>query len=466
MPELPEVETVKNILSPLIVSRTIKEIEIIYPRLIQSDINLFKSNIINRKIVSLSRKGKYLILDLDDDYELIVHFRMEGKFFNLPSLENNINKATSLYFKLDNDTYLLFNDTRKFGVMYLKKKDELYNTKPLTEVGPEPWEIDKSSYLLEKYKNINKPIKETLLDQKIMAGLGNIYADEVLFKSQISPFMKAKEINDKQAEAILANSIVVLRKAIDKGGSTIKSYHPSKGVSGNFQNELFAYGREGKQCLICNHKMEKRYVNGRGTTYCPSCQHVRPSIGLTGKIGSGKSMVLSYFNDCGAKVISCDEIVHDLYSSLVFLKECQHKFPYLFDEEGILSKELIQNKLLSDKAFRRKYQLYIWKKVKDIINDFLIENYNYITVVEVPLLFESHMDKIFTLLVGVETTSQERNLLIRGDKDIEKKISLNSSSSAYESNHNKLNYVIENEGSLEDLKQKVNEIFSKINLNK
>lgn len=455
MPELPEVETVRRILEKDILGRTILDYKIIYPRLIQSSIEDF-ANIRDKKIIAISRKGKFLILNLSSNYSLLVHFRMEGKFFHLDSLDN-VNKSTSLYFTLDNGTYLLFNDTRKFGVMYLKKDEELYVSKPLSSIGKEPWEIEDESYLLNRYKSINKPIKEVLLDQTIISGLGNIYADEVLFLSKINPFKKASKITKEEAKNILVNSEIVLKKAIELGGSTIKSYHPSKGVNGNFQNELLAYGREGKRCVNCNSKMEKRFVNGRGTTYCPKCQKVSYSIGLTGKIASGKSLVLLYLSELGVKTLSCDEEVKKLYLNKEFLASLEKKFKGT-TKDGQLDKDYVTNKMIVDKKFARSYETLIWSNIKDVINSFLIANSESITCVEVPLLFESHLDKVFTFLVGVESSSQRDNLISRGEEDVDRKLDLNKRS-LYDFNRHKLNYIIENDGSKEELKSKVKDIY-------
>ena len=460
MPELPEVETVKRILEPKVTGLKITNVTLIYENLVKSNKEEFLKNLPGATILNLDRVGKHLIFNLDNNYSLVVHFRMEGKFFNLDTLEGNILPSTSLYFDLSNGTYLLFNDTRKFGVMYLVKTNELMTSKPLNDVGKEPWDIDEARYLYDRYTKSNKYIKELLLDQTIMCGLGNIYADEVLFKSGISPFKRGKELTYEECERILKYSEETLKEAIEQGGSTIKSYHPSKGVNGNFQHSLLVYGRENKTCYNCKSKIFKRYVGGRGTHFCPKCQHVASTIGIVGKIASGKSAVLQILKNEGILTISSDEIVRELYSNVTFLKDTEKKFKELFIN-GEVDKRLITEKLIEDKKFKRSYETHVFKYVRQRVNDFLVEHADEIVAVEVPLLFEAHMEHMFTYLVGVESSREDEFLRSREGKNYEIKKSLNASSK-YEFNKDKLDEIIENDGSLAELEIKVKKLIDKV----
>ena len=193
MPELPEVETVRRILKEDIINKKIIDIDIRYNKIIQNvSSEEFKNKLIGQTFIDIDRLGKYLICVLDD-YYLIVHLRMEGKFFYMHNEKISIHDH--IIFKFENSE-LRYNDTRKFGTMHLFKRNEnIYDIPPLNKVGLEPFNENVNVEYLKKYFNkSNKPIKTTLLDQSIIAGLGNIYVDEVLFMSKIHPNEKTKNI--------------------------------------------------------------------------------------------------------------------------------------------------------------------------------------------------------------------------------------------------------------------------------
>ena len=460
MPELPEVETMKRILENNLVGRTFESVNISYPRHIQMDSEKFSKEIVGKKILSFSRVGKYLIFNLTEGSSLIVHFRMEGRFYYVDQLEPNLTSYVHIYFRMDNNKYLLYSDSRKFGVMYLEKTEGMRERPPLSNVGKEPWDISNPDYLLEHFKNKSYVIKLGLLDQTAIAGLGNIYADEVLFRSRISPFKLAKNITYEEAKKLLRNSVDVLKEAIERGGSTIRSYHPAQGVSGKMQLELQAYGRENRKCFVCGTKMEKRYVGGRGTTYCPKCQHVCPSVALTGKIASGKSQVLKRFKELGCSVKSADDIVHEFYSEQSFLAKLKKRFPSIFNQ-GKLDKQLIIKNMLDDKKFRRSYEIYVWSAVKEYVNNFLVNNFDKVCVIEIPLLFKAKMEKKFTYTIGVETLKQKDYLVARHAKNVERSMKINDTS-GYDENRSKLDFIIENNSTIENLYKQVDIFYHQI----
>ena len=272
MPELPEVETVKETLKKQVLNKVIKDVNIYYPNIIEYPASdEFKKRIIKQRINDIKRRGKWLIFCLDD-YYLLSHLRMEGKYF-LRDKEDNINKHEHISFIFDDNKELRYHDTRKFGRMHLLKKDELYSRKPLNELGLEPWDKDlNSTYLKEKYKNKKLPIKTVILDQSIVVGIGNIYADEVLFLSKINPLKKSYLLNDDELNNIIKNTKITLDKAIKEGGTTIRSYTSSEGVHGRFQHSLLVHNHEGDKCPLCGEEIIKIRVGGRGTYYCPKCQ--------------------------------------------------------------------------------------------------------------------------------------------------------------------------------------------------
>lgn len=272
MPELPEVETVKNTLKLRLVGRQIKGVNILWDNIIAyPSKEEFINEIKNKIIIDIKRRGKFLMFDLDD-YYLLSHLRMEGKYF-FKKHGDEINKHEHIIFDLDNDEELRYMDTRKFGKMYLIKKENINNTGPLKDLGLEPWDDNLTSeYLLNKYKNKRLPIKTVLLDQGIIVGIGNIYADEILFLTKINPLKKCNLLNKEECEKIIKYTREVLEKAIKMGGSTIRTYSSVDGVHGLFQNELLVHGKDKDACPECNNKIEKIRVGGRGTYYCPKCQ--------------------------------------------------------------------------------------------------------------------------------------------------------------------------------------------------
>ena len=274
MPELPEVETVKEKLKPRLINQKIVKVDVYWPNIVV-DIPVieFQDKLANQKFVDIKRRGKWLIFELND-YYLLVHLRMEGKFFFKNILEEK-NKHEHVIFRLE-DMELRFHDVRKFGKMYLLNKDELLTRKPLSELGLEPFDEElNSSYLKDKYKNKTLPIKEVLLDQKIIVGIGNIYADEILFLSSISPWRKAKTLKVSELNKIIDNTRKVLKRSIKLGGTTIRSYVSLDDEKGMFQDELYVHGRKDLSCKICKESIKKDFIGGRGTYYCPTCQNVK-----------------------------------------------------------------------------------------------------------------------------------------------------------------------------------------------
>jgi len=271
MPELPEVETVKESLKRFIIGKKIKEIYSPYPNIIKMDLSVFKEKLINQSFTDIRRYGKYLLFDLDD-YTLVSHLRMEGKYF----LRNNLKELTKhehVVFKLEDNLYLSYHDVRKFGTMELVDKFKEYELESIKKLGLEAnQEKINAEKIYQIFKNSKRPIKSVLLDQSILTGLGNIYVDETLFRSKIHPEELASNLSLEETKIIIKNAKKVLDKAIALGGTTIRTYQSSLGVDGRFQNELKVHTLQGMPCLVCETKIEKIRVGGRGTYFCPSCQ--------------------------------------------------------------------------------------------------------------------------------------------------------------------------------------------------
>jgi len=270
MPELPEVETVKNGLLKKVKNKKITNCKVLYNGIIAYPTpKEFIKNIENQTIQDIKRRGKFLVFHLDD-YYLISHLRMEGKYFIKEPTEE-LNKHDHVVFTLDNKEELRYNDTRKFGKMHLVKKDELDIT-PISKLGLEPWDESLTKEYLKNKLNKKKAIKTLLLDQSIITGIGNIYADEILFMSKINPETYGQNLTNDNLENIINNTKIVLEKAIKAGGTTIHTYTAVDGITGRFQQELLVHGKKDELCPECQTKIIKIVVNTRGTYYCPNCQ--------------------------------------------------------------------------------------------------------------------------------------------------------------------------------------------------
>lgn len=272
MPELPEVETVRQVLRKNIIGQEIAGIDVHYEKMIHGiGVDEFKKALIGKKIKEIYRLGKYLYFELDDDLYLISHLRMEGKYYlkdsSLPK-----EKHEHIIFRFNNEMTLRYDDTRKFGVMELRNKDNLFTTHPLSDLGPEAYEVT-PMHLANTLKR-KAPIKTLLLDQSIVAGIGNIYADEICFMAQINPNTLGINLTFDDCQRISDASKTVIERAIKAGGTTIRSYTSSLGVTGRFQLELNVHTKVGKPCPKCQTSILKTKIGGRGTYYCPNCQKI------------------------------------------------------------------------------------------------------------------------------------------------------------------------------------------------
>lgn len=273
MPELPEVETVRKTLAPLLINHKIIGIKIFLDKIVKSpDLLTFKSKIVGQTIHEVARKAKLLIFVLDDDV-LLSHLRMEGKYYYQKHDEKINWNHVLLVLELDNGYQLRYHDTRRFGTFHLQNKNEYQTLKPYTNIGPEPWnQLVTVNYLKQKWSNKKQKVKTALLDQTIISGLGNIYADEVLFAAKIHPETAVNKLTNQELEAIINNTIRILKLSIELGGSTVATYTSSLGIKGTFQDYLQVHTRANQTCFTCQNFIKKIKVNNRGTYFCPYCQ--------------------------------------------------------------------------------------------------------------------------------------------------------------------------------------------------
>ena len=271
MPEIAEVETVRNTLKKRILNKRIKKVEVYYEPMIESDIDAFKKNLVGESFIDIKRRGKWLIFETEH-YYLLSHLRMEGKYF-IKDKQEIKDKHEHVIFTFIDDTTLRYADTRKFGRMNLILKTEIDNTECIKKQGLEPGDKKLTAdYLLKKFAKKQLPIKTVLLDQTIISGLGNIYANEVLFAAGINPLTKACNLTKEDCERIVKRAEEIIKEAINMGGTTIRSYTSSLGVTGKFQQNLKVHKREKEKCLVCGTAIENIKVGGRSTYFCPNCQ--------------------------------------------------------------------------------------------------------------------------------------------------------------------------------------------------
>ncbi|MGG0186104.1 DNA-formamidopyrimidine glycosylase [Bacillus rhizoplanae] len=273
MPELPEVENVRRTLEKLVRGKTIEEVIVTYPNLVKEpdDAELFKEMLRGETIEEVGRRGKFLLIYVTR-YVIVSHLRMEGKYM-LHEADDPVDKHIHVRFRFTDGTELRYKDVRKFGTMHLFEKGSELTVMPLADLGPEPFSGELTpAYLRERMQKTARKVKVVLLDQRIVVGLGNIYVDEVLFRSRIHPEREASSLTNEEFETLYKEIVATLTEAVERGGSTIRTYMNSQGQIGSFQERLYVYGRKGEPCVTCGTALEKTVVGGRGTHYCPVCQ--------------------------------------------------------------------------------------------------------------------------------------------------------------------------------------------------
>lgn len=275
MPELPEVENVRRSLEALVVGKTIERVDVRLGRIIRTpdDTTQFAILLKGCTIRGISRRGKYLLFDVAP-FTLVSHLRMEGQYRLAHAGEDELTH-THVVFSFTDGSELRYRDVRQFGTMDLVMAEDEF-PEGLKSLGPEPFSTDLDSRKLHACLHKRQaPVKSILLNQSCLAGLGNIYVDEALFLARTHPEQKANQVSKKQVESLLQAIRDVLQRAIDAGGSSIKTYVNGYGRHGGFQMELNVYAREGQPCRQCGTEIQKLRVAGRGTHVCPTCQRLR-----------------------------------------------------------------------------------------------------------------------------------------------------------------------------------------------
>lgn len=470
MPELPEVETVRETLKHLIVGRTIQDITVFYDGIIKlSTVSEFKQSIIGKTVRDIRRMGKYLLFDLDD-ITIVNHLRMEGKYYFRETLED-VTKHDHIIFHLDNGQLLSYNDVRKFGTMQIVPLHQENMLTSILNLGPEANNPDIDfEQITQKITKSKRPIKSILLDQTVISGLGNIYVDETLFRAKINPLTKGMNLNIYQVKRIVTAAKTVLDQAIELGGTTIRSYHSVDGVDGRFQNKLYVHTHANEPCKVCKDTIQKIKVGGRGTYYCPTCQGIPDTllIGLTGGIASGKSLIAKQFRKHGVPLLDADKIYKNLLNSnKIMYNEIIKNFG-----EGIIKDQRIDRKRLGQIVFTDSKKREMLNRITHpfVLQDIkrklisLIKKGNRIIVLDIPLLFEAKMEYLVNLILVAyvdETTQIER--LMERDQIDEGMATLKVKSQMNIEEKRKLaDIVIDNKGTKQDTMNQFERIYQTI----
>jgi formamidopyrimidine-DNA glycosylase len=274
MPELPEVETVRRGLAPVLVGHRIAHLAMHRPDLRRAMPRDLKKALTGRRVDALDRRAKYLLARLDDGKTLVVHLGMTGRWF-VPPADRPPNLHDHVVIDLDDGTRVVFNDARRFGhIDLVRTPADLAHYPPLAGLGPEPLEAAfDGPGLYAALARRRTSLKALLMDQRVVAGLGNIYVCEALFRARLDPAGHGSAITRKQANLLAASIKAVLAEAIESGGSTLRDYVNAAGAAGYFQHKFDVYDREGKPCVNDpSHTIARVTQGGRSTFYCPRCQ--------------------------------------------------------------------------------------------------------------------------------------------------------------------------------------------------
>jgi formamidopyrimidine-DNA glycosylase len=273
MPELPEVEVIRRGLQNHLPGRKVLDIATSNKKLrLPMPRKDLKKYILGARFISVGRRAKFLLIAMDNGAYLVVHLGMTGRLGIFPAGAPR-SKHDHLRLQLDHSRQLRFNDTRRFGFIQVLAPGIDFKNTMLAHIGPEPFSKDFTpKHLQENAAGRNRPLKNFLMDSRVVAGIGNIYASEILFHAGLNPGKKISRLTVKEWAQIVESSRHVLRKAIESGGTTISDFVNESGKSGYFQLELQTYGKQGQPCNCCSTSIAKKTMAGRATFFCPKCQ--------------------------------------------------------------------------------------------------------------------------------------------------------------------------------------------------
>ncbi len=274
MPELPEVQTVVDGLVATVFGKTITSVQIKNSARIYPSQYRFRKLLIGARFVSFRRRGKNILIDLSNGHTLWVHLKMTGHFYYLPE-KDLTGKHDHVVLGLENDSYnLRFNDYRRFGYLKIYPTSEIFSQKGLAQLGPEPLEMSANEFA-QIYKTRRRMIKPALLDQSMIVGVGNIYADESLWMARLHPERMTDSISNAKLAELHGHIQTILNKAISNMGTSVDSFAGVNAKPGGYQKYLVAYGREGEPCQRCDKPIRRMKIGSRSAHFCSFCQRAR-----------------------------------------------------------------------------------------------------------------------------------------------------------------------------------------------
>jgi formamidopyrimidine-DNA glycosylase len=283
MPELPEVETIKKDLDAKINGKEISSVEVLWKGTINISVKKFADLLKNTKIQDIARRAKILIFTLSNNYTLLIHLKMTGQLLFIPKISSGGSKEVltdpkykyaRLIFFFTDSSALVFNDLRKFGYVKIVSQDKVQDFINDEKFGPEPLNInftlEKLEEILKKYSK--RKIKQILMDPSVIAGIGNIYADEICFYAKVAPTRQVGTLTNREIKLIFGGINKILKRAIELRGSSVENYVDVSGRKGDYVKELKVYDREGEKCLFCPGVVKRIKLGGRSSYFCPMCQ--------------------------------------------------------------------------------------------------------------------------------------------------------------------------------------------------
>lgn len=472
MPELPEVETVRRVLARTVLHQTITSVTVRYPAIVKGNPDVFVETLLNQTIQSIERKGKYLIFLMNQTI-MISHLRMEGRYRYYASLDlmDKENSYLHVWFEFHDGSVLAYEDVRKFGRFELHSRSDWDQGLIQLPLGREPQEFKDANELHERWSHRSIRLKQGLLHQPLIAGIGNIYADEICFRSKLSPWIPLNRLTLADTAFVLHHAQVILQEAIDQGGTTVRSYHSEDGIDGRFQQNLFVYGREGKPCRVCGTPIVKSTLASRGTHFCPNCQspkilaqgHV---LGITGLIGSGKSTVSKMFCDYGFVILDSDQFARDAINvGTTPYQILKQSFPKnVFHASGEVNRQALRT-IVTDQPQRlleleKIIHPYVIEQTKAALLAHPTQRY----ILDVPLLFESGMDQLcdWTVFVNTNEKVRRRRLKERGTMPLKDTKKLTNRVLNASQRIQRATLVIDNSLDLEVTKKQVQRIVNRL----
>jgi formamidopyrimidine-DNA glycosylase len=463
MPELPEVETVVRTLRPILIGSTIESMTFRYAKMIHPSPAIFEKKLNGQTFTNIERIGKFIIFFFSNQSVVVSHLRMEGKFIELKNPLDPLTRFAHLVFHFNDGRRLVYDDMRKFGTFTLASAKTYLDLPSLKNLGKEPLTPLDPLPILAKFNASRRPIKSILLDQTILLGLGNIYADEVLYAAKIHPLKKGTQLTLQETKSMLVNSEIILKSAIASRGSRIRSYLSGSPIDGEFTLNIQAYGREGEPCHRCHHRLDKITVGGRGTHYCPRCQH-HPDlpfvIGVTGTIATGKSTLVSVGASLGFHIIDADQIVHRVYQTKPAISFIKGLFPFSVIDQKIDRRQLLKAMIEQPKGYQKLIQ-WLFPLVKSIILHQLMKTKSKAVMLEVPLLFQGNLDAYCDVIIGVDMdASKQKRRLQQRVGDLAEPLWILNERNHYHDFQSYLDVRLTNDGSLTTWQQQAKQALS------